>query len=202
MIFNLFYKFIDSNFNYILFGSLFVLAGFLDDKFKISASTKILLLGSGIIILFFQSEIFIIKKFYIYSLDVFFDLNSFSYIFTLGCFLVLTNSLNLADGINGLATGIVFFWLIYISQLFDNNLDLIINLILVHLILIFFHNYKGHHFLGDSGSLMLSAFVALITIYLYNQNINNPNKNHSCETIVILFILPILDMIRLFFKEL
>ena len=48
---------------------------------------------------------------------------------------------------------------------------------------------------------MLSAFVALITIYLYNQNINNPNKNHSCETIVILFILPILDMVRLFFER-
>ncbi len=202
MIFNLFYKFIDSNFNYILFGSLFVfIAGFLDDKFKLSASIKIILLSLAIIILFFQTDIFIIKKFYIYSLDFFFNLNFFSYIFTLSCFLVLTNALNLADGINGLATGIIFFWLIYLSQLFDSDLGLIINLILVHLILIFFHNYKGHHFLGDSGSLMLSAFVALLTIYLYNLNIDNPNKYNSSEIILILFIIPILDMIRLFFER-
>ena len=80
LIFNLFYKFTDSNFNYILFGSLFVfIAGFLDDKFKISASTKILLLSSGIIILFFKLK-FLLSKNFIYSLDVFFDLNSFSYI--------------------------------------------------------------------------------------------------------------------------
>ena len=72
MIFNLFSKFIDSNFNYILFGSLFVfIAGFLDDKFKLSASIKIILLSLAIIILFFQTDIFIIKKFYIYNLDFF-----------------------------------------------------------------------------------------------------------------------------------
>lgn len=202
MIFNLFSKFIDSNFNYILFGSLFVfIAGFLDDKFKLSASIKIIFLSSAITILFIQNDIFVIRKFYIYSSDFFFNLNYFSYIFTLSCFLVLTNALNLADGINGLATGIIFFWLIYISQIFDNNLGLIINLILVHLILIFFHNYKGHHFLGDSGSLMLSAFIALLTIYLYNLNINNPNKYNSSETILILFIIPILDMVRLFFER-
>ena len=48
---------------------------------------------------------------------------------------------------------------------------------------------------------MLSAFVALLTIYLYNLNIDNPNKYHSSEAILILFIIPILDMIRLFFER-
>ena len=64
-----------------------------------------------------------ITKFYIFSFDTFFKLNNFSLIFTILCILCLINSLNLADGINGLATGLIFFWLIYISQIYENNLQ-------------------------------------------------------------------------------
>ena len=204
LILNYFLNFFDSDFNIVLFGSILIFfIGFIDDRYKLSAQTKI---ASIVLITFFLcilSESLVIDKFYLYSFDFFFDLENFSIFFTILCVLCLVNSLNLADGINGLAIGIIFFWIFYINQIYYlNNLDLIINVIFINLTLIFIHNFKGHHFLGDAGSLMLSSFVAFMIIYLHNKNIFIPNHLNNSETLVIILIIPVLDMIRLFFKRL
>ena len=123
-------------------------------------------------------------------------------IFTVLCVLCLVNALNLADGINGLAIGIIFFWLIYLNNIYINNIDnLVYFIIFTNLFLIFFHNYNGKHFLGDAGSLMFSSFIAFLTIYLHNLNIKNPTYQISAESIVIIFMIPIIDMLRLFFER-
>ena len=49
---------------------------------------------------------------------------------------------------------------------------------------------------------MLSSFVALLIIYLHNKNIDVPNHQNSSENILIIFLIPVLDMIRLFFERL
>ena len=86
--------------------------------------------------------------------------------------------------------------------MFNNETNLIINTLLVSLILSFYHNLKQKHFLGDSGSLMLSSFIAFFIIYLYNNNIEIPTHQNSAENILILFLIPVLDMVRLFFERL
>ena len=210
LIINLFGNFIDSDFNLVLIGSILVFfVGYLDDRYRLSPLKKIIFISLISFFVFILSDNLIINKFYIYTFDFFFELKNFSLIFSILCILCLVNSLNLADGINGLATGLIFFWLFFINQLygsgfyyFDNNLNILNNIILINLILIFIHNYKGDHFLGDSGSLMLSSFLGFSLIYLYNKNINLPNNQNNAEIIMILFIVPILDMIRLFFERL
>jgi UDP-GlcNAc:undecaprenyl-phosphate GlcNAc-1-phosphate transferase len=200
---NLFFNFFDNNFNLILIGTILVfIVGYLDDRYKLSPLNKIFLVCLISFLLSILSENLLIDKFYILSIDSFFELKDFSLLFTILCVLCLVNSLNLADGINGLATGLIFFWLFFISQIYENNLDLIINIILINLILIFIHNFKGDHFLGDSGSLMLSSFLAYLIISLHNQNIWNPIPQNSAESIFILFIIPVLDTLRLFFERL
>lgn len=195
--------FFDEEFNKVLIGTLFIFfVGFLDDKFNLSASKKIFLVVLISFLLCLSSEKLIVNKFYIFTLDFFFDLGNFSILFTVLCIFTLINSLNLADGINGLAIGLIFFWLIYINQIYENNLDLIINVILINLTLSFIHNYKGKHFLGDAGSLMLSSLIAFLIIYLHNENINLPNHKNSAENILIIFLIPVLDMVRLFFERL
>ena len=93
--------------------------------------------------------------------------------------------------------------LLNINQIYYfNNLDFLINIIFINLILIFIHNYMGRHFLGDSGSLMLSSFIAFLIIYLHNTNIDMPDSINSSETILIVLIIPVLDMIRLLFERL
>ena len=91
----------------------------------------------------------------------------------------------------------------YLNQIYKNNVDNIIFIIIfINLILIFIHNYKGYHFLGDAGSLMFSSFVAFLTIYLHSINDGQPNQQTSAESLTIIFLIPILDMIRLFFERL
>ena len=200
---NYFLNFFDEEFNKVLIGSILIFfVGFFDDKLNLSASKKIFFIVLVSLILCMSSEKLIVSKFYIFSLDFFFDLGNFSILFTIICIFTLINSLNLADGINGLATGLIFFWLIYISQIYENNLELIINVILINLTISFIHNYKGKHFLGDAGSLMLSSLIAFLIIYLHNENINLPNHKNSAENILIIFLIPVLDMVRLFFERL
>ena len=85
------------------------------------------------------------------TFDFYFQLENFSIIFTVLCILCLINALNLSDGINGLAIGIIFFWLYYINQLYEFNYNFLTNIILINLFVIFINIYKGDHFLGDAG---------------------------------------------------
>jgi UDP-GlcNAc:undecaprenyl-phosphate/decaprenyl-phosphate GlcNAc-1-phosphate transferase len=206
LIINQFLNIFKPEINYVIIPTLlFFILGFIDDKFNLKAITKIIASSIIILIIINLYPQLLISKFYIFSFDIFFNLNFFSQVFTMLCIMCLINSLNLSDGINGLATGLVFFWLIYITIIYKSTLNeniYLIFIILVNLILIFNYNLKNKHFLGDAGSLMLSAFVAFFIIYLHNQKINDPNHINSAETIFILFFIPILDMLRLFFVRL
>ena len=205
IIINCFFNlFLDNDFNIVLIGSLAIFCvGYFDDRYRLSARKKIFLISLIGFATCTLSEKLVIDRFYLSHLDFFFLLENFSVIFTILCILCLTNALNLADGINGLAVGIIFFWLFYLSQIYETNLNKIIfTIIFINLIIIFIHNYKGYHFLGDAGSLMLSSFVAFLTIYLHNINDGHPNHQTSAEAITIIFLIPILDMLRLFFERL
>jgi UDP-GlcNAc:undecaprenyl-phosphate GlcNAc-1-phosphate transferase len=199
-----FNSFLDDDFNILLIGTLLVFfVGYFDDRYKLSPILKIILICLISFIICIISKTLIIDKFYLFHLDFFFRLENFSIIFTILCILCLTNALNLADGINGLAVGIIFFWLFYLNLIYENNLDIIIFIIIfINLILVFIHNFKGSHFLGDAGSLMFSSFIAFLTIYLHNVNDGIPNHQTSAESITIIFLIPILDMLRLFFERL
>ena len=202
VILNFFFKFFDNDFSYVLIGSIIIfIIGFIDDRYKLSAFNKTSLISLATFLLCILSENFIINQFYIFTYDFFFSLDGYSVLFTILSVLCLTNALNLADGINGLAVGIIFIWLVFINQIFINDFDIVINIIFISLFLIFIHNYKGKHFLGDAGSLMLSSFIALIVILLYNKSINDPSHLRSSENLLILFLIPVLDMLRLFFKR-
>ena len=95
-----------------------------------------------------------------------------------------------------------FFWLYYINQLYEFNYNFLTNIILINLFVIFINIYKGDHFLGDAGSLMLSSFIAILIIWLHNKNISHPASGASAEIILIIFILPVIDMLRLIFERL
>ena len=118
----------------------------------------------------------------------------------------MINAINLSDGINGLAAGIVFFCLFYILLSFNNNFNIFLIIVLINILIIIPSIYKGDQFLGDSGSLFLSGFLSLIIIYYVNSywadNINNNNWaadiKIGAENIFIILMIPGLDMLRLF----
>ncbi len=192
----------NKSFNLVIIGSLlFFLVGLFDDKFNLSPTIRIFF---GILIILFLTSLndyLIISQFYLSIFDTFFYLHNFSIIFTILCILCLINSLNFSDGINGLACGLVFFWLIYILVIYKDYIEInnfyLALIVLFNLVLIFYFNIKGHHFLGDAGSLMISSFVAFLIIYLHNKKINDPGSQDSAESILIIFLIPFLDMLRL-----
>lgn len=200
---NLIANIFGDNFNIILIGSSIIFfIGFLDDKYNFSAYRKLFATFLTIFLTISFSENLIIKTIYLETFDTFFPLGNFAIFFTIISILLLMNALNLADGINGLSIGIVIFWLIFIVSK-NNNFDfmLIIFLILTNLMIAFFHSYHGKHFLGDSGSLMLSALVAYLIIYSTNLAITSGNLPISAEHLFILFMLPGIDMFRLFIER-
>ena len=199
LILNVIYSVLPHDFNNIIISSLAVFViGFLDDRIDLSPYIKLFAVSIVIFLSINFSDNLIIYKFYTKTYDTFILLDKFAVSFTLLCVLLLVNSLNMADGINGLAIGLVFFWLFYIIQIYETNINIIIIIILTNLLISFFYTFKGKHFLGDSGSLMLSTFVSLISVYgsnIYSKQSLFPN---SAEQLVILFLIPGLDMFRLF----
>jgi UDP-GlcNAc:undecaprenyl-phosphate/decaprenyl-phosphate GlcNAc-1-phosphate transferase len=162
-------------YEYIFISNLMFLIGFLDDiKVKVSPSKRLLLM---IIFLFFSIYLLPIK---IFNIDIpfllnFLQIDIFSSIFVLLCFLFIINGANLIDGFNGLLTinlVIINLILLYINISSGNNefsIFLIAQIIIMLSFLLFnFPNAKI--FLGDSGSYVMGTLAALNTIITNNLN--------------------------------
>jgi UDP-GlcNAc:undecaprenyl-phosphate GlcNAc-1-phosphate transferase len=172
-----------------------LLLGLIDDIYKLSYKYKFLFL----IIIFY---VFVnldlnlqIHKLYFSTLKKEFYLNYLNIPFTILCMLLITNALNLMDGIDGLCVliSIIFLtWIIYVFQNYENLYIILIT----SLIFIFFLNIKKNIFLGDNGSLFLGSFIGLNIIANYNFQIER--VNFPVENIFITLMLPGLDMFRVF----
>ena len=168
--------------------------GFLDDKYKLSYNNKFVFLSLVFSIFFFLDKNLRIDQLYIESIDITVNINNFSFFFTIFCFLLLSNALNMFDGIN--CQCIIFSILLFSYLLNLQNELLIIYLILV-LIFTFYLNSKNLIFLGNSGSYLLSYIISHQIIYFYNSKFIR-----SVEEIFILLMVPGLDMLRIFFQRL
>jgi UDP-GlcNAc:undecaprenyl-phosphate GlcNAc-1-phosphate transferase len=115
-------------------------------------------------------------------------LEEFSIPFTIFCYLILFNAYNFTDGINGLAIIVALIWIIFLPT---DNLSFKI-LFIPNLLVLLFFNLKGKIFLGNSGSLLISFFLAMQYIKAYNQE-----TGLKADQIFIYFMIPGFDLIRL-----
>ena len=181
----------------LTYSYLFFLLGYIDDRVNINAYLKLLI---SIFILFaalYLSEILLIKKIYIELLDKNIYLGKFSILFSILCIALLINSLNLIDGINGLASGFSTLWLFSLSLLLNGDIKTILLFISFFMAINTYQIIRGKYFLGDSGTLFLGCLISLVTIFTYNTLLNQ-NITMSIEKIFIFFMIPGLDMFRLF----
>lgn len=189
----------NQNISYILLYSyLFFIIGYLDDRFGLNAYLK-LFVSIVIIYLAINSlEFLIVGKIYIHTLDKMFFLGKFEIFFTILCILLLINAFNLMDGINGLASGFASGWMLFLSLITNNEQIFALFFTLSIFTLInTFQIIKGHYFLGDSGTLFLGCLIGLSTIYIYNEKLLVENLI-DVEKIFIFFMIPGIDMFRLF----
>jgi UDP-GlcNAc:undecaprenyl-phosphate/decaprenyl-phosphate GlcNAc-1-phosphate transferase len=169
--------------------------GLIDDLKTIAYKYKFFFLIIFFYLFIYQDPNLQINKLYFSSFDKIYSLNSFGVHFTVLCLLLLTNSLNLIDGIDGLCiltSLLILNWLMFIFSNFT-----IINIVLaISLVYVFILNLKKNIFLGDSGSLFIGSIIGLNLIY--NYNLQSIDGFLPAENIFIALMLPGLDMLRVF----
>ena len=174
--------------------------GLLDDVYNLSPAKKIIFLSSLILLFLYFNKDFLLKELYFDDFKKTYLLNdTLSFFITTFCLLLLINAFNMSDGINGLAHSISILWLIILIVFFGLNITFYFITLIIFLSFVL--NYQGKYFLGNSGSLFISSFIGLLTIYLYNFNLNTKNLL-SVEKIILIFLIPGLDMLRLFILRL
>ena len=176
--------------------SLFFLVGLIDDKNKFKLNNKIFFIIFFIFFLISINQELIIKKvfFEFFNKEVY--LFDFSILFTCLCVFLLFNAINLMDGANGILLSFFsFFYIIFFNQL--DKLFFLFNFFLIIILLIY--NLKGKFFCGNNGANLISIFISIVIIINYNNKI--PIYNNimlSAELIFLIFILPGIDMLRIF----
>ena len=174
--------------------SMFIIAT-IDDRFNISPILR-LILCSLIIIFFFTKSGFLIKtlNFKYLNLYVFPENVFITYFFSIFCMIVLIHAFNFIDGINGLASMVGLGWFIYLSiklpYIFSNYF-----IFFTFIIIFLYLNLKNKIFLGDGGNYIISSLIGIIII---SKNLSDPNLFYV-EEILLLFLIPGIDLIRLFF---
>lgn len=184
--------------------SLLVLVGMYDDIYNIDFKLKFIfqIIAAKIIL----DNGFIIDN--LHGVLGIFELNRLvAQLFTIFIIISIINAVNFIDGIDGLAISIILIFIISF-EFFALEHTPFINLstiIGVSIIPLYYFNYrkKNKVFLGDSGSLFLGGLASTYVIYiLTNDYIIKENFDlHKIIFVLSIFIYPITDIIRIFFKR-
>tara|TARA_Y100000389_G_scaffold167531_1_gene172755 strand:+ start:2816 stop:3805 length:990 start_codon:yes stop_codon:yes gene_type:complete len=158
-------------------GFLISIVGFIDDKWTLNAGGKLSLQIIPIIymIVVLNLKLNTLGNYYYFVLS----LNSFSIPFTLISVLLLINSCNYFDGLDGTLsfTSLSTLSIIYFLIL-DENIRLFIILISIPLCIFLFFNFSIFKlpklFLGDSGSLLIGFIISFLLIFVENKNFVHP----------------------------
>ena len=168
------------------------ICGFLDDKYTLSSYKKLLFIVVASIIAFFGGiQLDYIGTFFGYDLNLGY-LSIFGTIFVI---VALTNSINLSDGLDGLAGSlsiIILSCLFIIGYLHDDHILIVWPAILISILMafLFLNWYPAKVFMGDSGSLLLGFVISILSIHAIDYI--NP------FSILFLAAVPVLDTLIVF----
>lgn len=187
------------DFTLILPVSIMFITGFYDDFYN--ANFKIKFFVQIIVAKLIIDQGYIISNFYgvfdLYEIPRF-----YSQLFTVFVFLIIVNSINFIDGIDGLALSIFLkFILVYELIHVNHENGMLLNIMATALIPLFYFNLKKNNkvFLGDAGSLLIGT---VISIYIFQllQNpsiLNNAPSNLKPYIAIILLVYPLIDLFRI-----
>ena len=168
----------------------FYLLGFFDDKYKLSPNFKLITMIIFLLFALFLDKDILLKNLNFTYFDYSLNLSSYSYFFTVFCFLLFINAFNMIDGINCQApTYFLFIMLLFLSK------AILIYLVFVFVVYTLFFlrlNFKNKTFLGDGGSLPLAFIASYFFIKSYNLG-----YKFSVEEIFLIMSVPGYELLRL-----
>lgn len=195
--FNLFFESDKFLISFILFYSLIFIIGLYDDIYNIRPITKLTL--SSLIVFFFLTlnEDLATNYLRFNFLNLNFVISdSTSILFLSFCFILLQNSLNMADGINGLFIGISVAILITLSFYQHVSLLPFFILLILMLIILMLLNLNSKLFMGDGGVFLITVILFIIILKTYQIN-----YDFKCDNIFLLLMIPGIDMFRMFLER-
>jgi UDP-N-acetylmuramyl pentapeptide phosphotransferase/UDP-N-acetylglucosamine-1-phosphate transferase len=195
----------DPSFFFILFGmTIIFLNGLGDDLFGYSANQKFFV-QFAICFTFLDSKGVI--QLYLQELIDSYILSRIILSFAL---VTIINSINLLDGIDGLAASMGIFITIVFAVLNllqgNDSLAILALSLLGALVGFLYYNFNpAKIFMGDSGALLIGFVIALLTISTPYKGFDisiNHSKIQVINIILAAISFPVLDVIRLFFQRL
>jgi len=169
----------------------FFLIGSYDDKYQIKPEKKFFLSILVSIIVITINKDMLINNISISFYNHIIYLNNFKYFFTIFCIIILINSLNFYDGING--QSIIFFIISFSFLAIKSSSPTIYILFICHLLFLLFLNLRNKIFLGDNGIYVLTIILSISLIYEHNVY----KSIIFADEIFLLLFLPGLDLLRL-----
>jgi UDP-GlcNAc:undecaprenyl-phosphate/decaprenyl-phosphate GlcNAc-1-phosphate transferase len=112
--------------------------------------------------------------------------------FTIVCLVGLQNSINMADGMNGLVIGLAAFWTGCLMFYAPDQLQLYLRFMLLGLLILLPFNLRDSLFLGDAGSYSIGATIGLLMIYCFNV----AGSQLPMLTVVLWLFVPVADTLR------
>ncbi|MAC83969.1 MAG: undecaprenyl-phosphate alpha-N-acetylglucosaminyl 1-phosphate transferase [Arcobacter sp.] len=182
-----------SEIKYTLLSILVIyIGGFLDDKYTLSSLKKLIFIVVASVIAYFSGfQLDYIGTFFSYD----FSLGYISILGTIFVIVALTNSINLSDGLDGLAGSlsiIILTCLFIIGFIHDDHILIVWPAILISILMAFLllNWHPAKVFMGDSGSLLLGFVISILSIHAIE--FINP------LSILFLAAVPVLDTLIVF----
>lgn len=169
-----------------------MLVGFLDDRRHIPALARLFICGLIFLLAVVIAPDFSVTKLDIQGLGLSLQLGVLAVPFTILCLLAFQNSVNMADGRNGLVAGLAMIWLLTLLSYNPDFLVLPLLTLSLGMLLVTAANIGGRLFLGDAGTYGISAIIGLSTIWVHRQNVGL----HTVDVLT-MFFFPVCDMLRL-----
>lgn len=182
-------------------GILILILGFLDDKKKFTAKYKLLiqiLIVSFMYLLGFKMTLLTNP----FGMDI--ELGILSYPMTMLWFIIVINSFNLIDGLDGLASGVAAITMLVLFSVglaYKNDFVASTTIIMFGAMVAFlkYNFFPARIFMGDTGSLFIGYNIAAISIAGTQQY-----KGITAITLlipIIVLIIPLVDTILAIFRR-
>ena len=196
-----------SNFKYLI-ACMIVLffVGVKDDLIGTAPIKKLIAHGTVGFILVVMADIRVENMHGLFGSNVEFELWQ-SYLLSFFIYIVIINSINLIDGLDGLASGIGFIAAISFGLIFylSGNVPLgLLAFVLAGALFGFliFNFYPARIFMGDSGSLLLGVILCVLAVNSFNQDLSSaPDWLKQLNKPVLamsILVYPLVDTLRVF----
>lgn len=176
----------------VIFG--FFMIGYADDRMHIRPSRRLLLTLILFAALILMSPGFMPEAFRIDGIALHFGAGAVALLGIVGASGAL-NAINMADGQDGLCSGLILIWLIFLATLPDLATQSAALIAAAAILVVLAFNLTGRVFLGDIGAYGVGAFVLALML----QATGNGVMDHG--QIVALLAVPVADCIFLMIER-